>query len=91
LRCEKCSDGQKKFNGCEEDSYIPERWRIKEWVWQRCPVKLITKKTIEYLKAYRFYKNGILPCAGGWMSQAQSFIEAVEVIEDNILKLPKSG
>lgn len=89
LRCIKCSDGQKILNGCEEDSYEPERWKIGEWTWQRCPVRLITKETVEYLKAYKFYKNGLLPITGGWMMQAQSFVEAIGIIETEVTRVEK--
>jgi hypothetical protein len=80
LRCEKCSDSQKAFNGCEQDSVVPERWKIREWVWQRCPVKLITQETIKYLRAYNILQLGILPHQRGWLKESNKFIEAMEII-----------
>jgi hypothetical protein len=88
VRCEKCSDSLKIINGCEKDCN-QERWRIREWTWTRCPLKIVTNQSVEYLNAYKLYKNGLLPMSGGWMSQAQSFIEAIGIIEMEIGKFPK--
>ncbi len=84
MRCEKCSDGQKKFNGCEEDSDIPERWKIREWTWQRCPVKLITPETNSFLVAYNFLQKGILPYSVGYKRETNRYVEAMRVIDTEV-------
>lgn len=33
------------------------------------------------MEAYKFYKKGILPMSGGWLNQAQPFIEAIRIID----------
>lgn len=87
LRCEKCSDGQKALYGCEEDSYEPERWRIREWTWVRCPVKLITKETNYFLNAYSYLQKGILPYQIGYKRNSSRYVEAMAIIENEVKRL----
>jgi len=87
LRCEKCSDSQKKFNGCEEDSIIPERWKIREWIWQRCPIKLITEQTHQLVWAYRLFQLGKTPYGRGWLQESNKFMEAMRVIDQEIQRI----
>jgi len=87
LRCEKCSDGQKALYGCEQDSYEPERWRIRNYTWQRCPVKLITPTTVYFLNAYNFLQKGILPYNLGYKRNSNRYIEAMAVIDNEVKRL----
>lgn len=97
LRCEKCSDGQKKFNGCEEDSTISDRWVVRDWSFQRCPIKLITKQTNDFISAYNLMKLGMFPYGNGWLKESNKFVEAIRVIDtetrlleqDNLRKLKR--
>lgn len=50
----------------------------------RCPVKLLTKETLEFLKYYRFFKDGIMPVAGGVYEQSGTFIRAVEIVNKEL-------
>lgn len=84
LRCEKCSDGQKKFNGCDEDSHIPERWQVREWSWQRCPIKLITETTSCFINAYSFLQKGILPYHQGYKRNSNRYVEAMQIIDKEV-------
>lgn len=84
MRCEKCGEAQKKFNGCEEDSDIPERWKIREWTWQRCPAKLITPETSSFLEAYNFLQKGILPYQVGYKRNSNRYIEAMGIIDREV-------
>ena len=86
LRCEKCGDGQKRVNGCEENSYEPNRWQIGEWTWQRCPVKLITQETISFINAYGFLQKGILPYQQGYKRNSNRYVEAMQIINREIIK-----
>ena len=89
LNCQKCSDGVKEINGCEKDSTMGERWEVGSYKLTRCPLKILTIEGMEYMEAYRFYKNGILPMSGGWLDQAQTFIEVIGIIEAEIGKVEK--
>ncbi len=77
----------KEMNGCEKDSILGERWIIEQYRLKRCPIKEVTQEGLEYLEAYKFYKNGVLPIAGGWLNQTQSFTEAVMLIDAEIIKI----
>jgi len=39
-----------------------------------------------YFRAYNFMEKGMLPRAGGWLDQANKFIEAMSIISMNIEK-----
>ena len=81
----------KAMNGCEEDSTMGERWIIGDYKLKRCPMKVLTEDGLSYLDAYKFYKQGILPCDGGWMNQPISFIEAMKEIDSIILDIEKEA
>ena len=87
LDCDKCSDGQKTHYGCEEDSYIPDRWEINGEYYQRCPKKLITQETQHFIRAYNLMKLNWPPYDGGWLRNSNKFVEAMSVIDSEINKL----
>lgn len=89
LDCKKCSEEVKVINGCEEDSTMGERWEIGQYKFKRCPIKLATQDGLEYLEAYRFYKQGQLPCRDGWLDQTQTFVEAIRIIDGEVNKIEK--
>lgn len=66
-----------------------ERWEAGSYKLKRCPIKEVTSEGLEYLEAYKFYKNGLLPMPGGWLDQAQTFIEAIRIIETEAGKIEK--
>lgn len=84
LDCRSCSSEQQIENGCEEDSPIPGVWNLNGWIFQRCPVKLITEQSWQYVRAYNFLKlfqkwpDG---ANDGWMRQSEKFLFAIEIIE----------
>ncbi len=84
LDCRKCTEILKIERGCTIDSPIPGKWQINEWIFQRCPVRLVTRQSVEYLRAYRMFDRGYLPNQGGWLEQPAKFIEAMEVIEREV-------
>lgn len=53
---------------------------------QRCPLKLITRQSLELIRAYNLYTQGYLPNAGGWMDQPAKLFEALDIIEVEIEK-----
>ena len=86
LDCRNCTLTQKIERGCEKDSPIPGVWQIEDWEFQRCPLKLVTMQSFEYIRAYNFYEKGYLPCPGGWMEQSVKFLEVIRVITNQINK-----
>ena len=66
-----------------------ERWEIGPYKLRRCPIKEMTQEGLDYLQAYKFYKQGQLPCAGGWMDHTNTLIQAFNVIEGEIAKIEK--
>ncbi len=83
LRCEKCGDGQKIYNGCEEESDIAEqRFGVR-----RCPIKLITQVTNSFLIAYGYLQKGILPYQFGYLKNSNRYVEAMQIIDREVKKL----
>ena len=68
-----------------------ERWEIGGYKLKRCPIKSITHEGLQYIEAYKFYKNGILPMPGGWLNQSRVFVEAVDLIEKEINAIEKKN
>jgi hypothetical protein len=62
-------------------------WKLGDWEFSRCPRSLVTIKSIEYLNAYIFFTKGFLPNPGGWLEQPLKFIQAMRLIEQEIIKL----
>jgi len=56
----------------------------------RCPLRLITEKSGRYIEAYRFFLKGYLPNDGGWKDQPAKFLDAVNVIEQELGKIETS-
>jgi hypothetical protein len=76
-------------NGCEQDSPIPGAWKIEDWEFQRCPLKIINQQSKEYLKAYQFFDKGYLPNPGSWLEQPAKFIDAMRVISREVQEIEK--
>ena len=45
-----------------------------------CPWRVITPETIELIRHYWFFKDGLLPIGGGLWDQTEIFIEGIEVL-----------
>ncbi len=81
LDCRSCTSIQKRERGCVRDSLVPGAWELDGWKFSRCPKKVATRWSYEYIQAYNFYKGGFLPNKGGWMEQPVKFIAAVMFID----------
>lgn len=57
---------------------------IEDEKYFRCPLKLITPVSWEYMRAFSLYQKGILPNAQGWLNESQKFIDAMVIIENEI-------
>ena len=87
LDCRTCSKAQRIERGCEQDSPIPGKWRIEGEVYNRCPNKLITRQSNEYLDAYDLLQTGLgLPYGDGWIKHSKKFLDAIHIIHAEILK-----
>ncbi len=75
-----CDAQEKIERGCEKDSSIPDVWRINGQTYQRCPVKLVTERSLEYLRAFFLFESGLDPEDGGWLYLGAKYLEAMSII-----------
>ena len=78
--CQQCDDRLRKERGCEDKGIVP--FWIEEKPYYRCPLKLITPLSYEYIKAFNFYQKSILPQGRGWLEENDKFLEAMVVIDN---------
>lgn len=91
LDCRKCNDGEKIERGCVQDSPIRNCWTYGNEHTQRCPVKMTTKQSREYLDAYYLFKLGYLPNGQGWIGESKKFLDAMKIIDAEIKEAEKNG
>jgi hypothetical protein len=70
--------------GCEFENDMPERWQVRDYIWRRCPLKLITQETNNALVAYSFLKKGLMPYMNGYRLNSKRYLMAMQVIEAEI-------
>jgi len=56
----------------------------------RCPLRLITQQSADYLEAYSFFNSGYLPNEGGWMGQSVKFIKAMRIIQSEVIRVQEN-
>ena len=78
LNCRECDDHLKRERGCNADGILP--FRVGTETYWRCPLKLVTSISWEYIKAYRFFKNNFLPSGKGWLNESDKFLDAMIII-----------
>jgi len=49
-----------------------------------CPIKMITQQSGEFVRAYRFFKYGLLPRSGGLIDQGMRYVQAMEAIDREV-------
>ena len=84
LHCRDCDDVLKKERGCIGQGIVP--FIFDSGIIYHCPIKDITTASWEYLQAYPFYKNGILPNGGGFNDESQKYIEAMLFLDSEFGK-----
>lgn len=85
MGCHGCLAGKKIT--CEYEVPGQEFWKFEGKQYRGCPFKQVTDLSANFLRAYNFYKNGFLPNTGSWLEQPAKFIEAVEVIENELAEM----
>ncbi len=86
LDCHLCSEQMKAERGCERDSPIPGKWgEIAGQKINRCPKRLITRTTAEFLNAYELIQAGLgLPYGAGTMKHSRKFLDAMRIVHSEI-------
>lgn len=88
LDCQSCTDSQKEVRGCIKKSSTPV-FNLDGEDYFRCPLKIVTKRSIEYVRFYNFYREGYLPGKGGILDQPGKFIDVMEAIDGAIREMEK--
>jgi hypothetical protein len=76
--------------GCEQDSPIPGRWKIRDISFQRCPLKVVTQESREYLRAYDMLEMNTLPHGKGYLHESQAYIDAMRTIRAEVADMRMS-
>ena len=84
MNCRECLEGKKKL--CEFEVPGQETWKF-EAKEKGCPFEQVSNLSANFLRAYNFYKNGFLPNQGSWLEQPAKFIEAIEIIENELTEI----
>jgi len=82
FNCRTCDDVLKRERGCETEGVVP--FYIDGERYFRCPLKLITPLSYEYISAFRFYDKGMLPQGKGWAHEAKKYLEAMAVVDNAV-------
>ncbi len=69
--------------GCAVETSIPI-FEIEGEEYYRCPQTLLTIETRRSVGAFVLLKQGVLPTEGGWLEQAATFIDIVQVLDGHI-------
>ena len=48
----------------------------------RCPLKLITQESWEYIEAYKFYKMGLLPNGSIYTHESRKYLDAMTILDN---------
>jgi len=91
LDCRNCNEYQKQDRGCIENSPIPQRWRIGDNSSSRCPLKIATRQSREYVSAYSLFKMNLIPNGKGWIYETKKFFDAMSIISSELQEKPNAG
>jgi len=53
------------------------------------PIEMITPLSWEYIKAFGFYEKSILPNGKGWLMESDKYIQAMQLIDNEMGKQRK--
>ncbi len=87
LNCQKCTEEQKKWRGCNggaKQPYIIDGIEV-----EFCPVKLINPMTYKYLEYYHYYKQNLLPFGGTILNQPAKLLDIFRILDKELNKEKK--
>ncbi len=90
LDCQSCTEILQKSRGCEKKAAIPA-FNLDGEDFYRCPLKIITRQSIEYIRFYNFYREGYLPNTGGIMDQPGKFLDAMQIVEGAVREIEEEA
>ena len=80
ISCQECTEVQKNWRGCygevQETEFVIDGIPLK-----RCPLKLMTPETIEYVHYFNFFEKGFLPNPGSILDQPNKYTEMIITIQ----------
>lgn len=88
FNCRECDDTLKKERGCEAEGIVP--FYINDERYFRCPLKLISPLSYEYITAFRFYEKGKFPNGEAWLRESRKYLEAMAVVDNVRARLEQS-
>jgi len=80
-----CNERLRLARGCygrPQVSFEFEGERLK-----RCPLKVVQQGSWELLALYQHYRRGFLLSEGGLLHQPYKYLEAMRLIEDEVVRL----
>lgn len=84
LDCQNCDTVLQRERGCQAKGTVP--FYIDGKPYFRCPVKLVTPLSWEYVRAFTLYSKSILPNAKGWIEESEKFLSAMTLIGVELAK-----
>jgi hypothetical protein len=89
LDCQTCDEKLREERGHDKEGIIPflvDGERIF-----RCPLMLVNKMSWDYIRAYSYFKDGILPNGTGWANESNKFNEAMTILGNEIKSKEDDG
>lgn len=87
LDCQNCDNILKEERGCHKEGKVG--WQLDNTIIKRCPKKLITAQSWEYINCYSFFDKGLLPNNKSWRDESEKFLTAMYIIEKELNKMEK--
>lgn len=85
--CRACDHILKKERGCVEKGIIP--FEIDGERVFRCPLKLISNMSWQYIEAYNFYKKSLLPNGQSYLKETRKYIEAMLILDGEYARIER--
>jgi hypothetical protein len=83
--CRACDEVLKKERGCVDKGIIP--FETEDGRIFRCPLKMVTEQSWQYVEAYHFYKKNLLPNGSMYQNETRKFIDAMMVLNGEYAKI----
>jgi hypothetical protein len=87
FNCRACDDVLKKERGCTEKGIIP--FELDGERVFRCPIKLVSAMSWQYVEAHGFYRKSILPNGQGYLRESKKYIEAMQVLDGEYARIER--